>query len=153
MFQTVLRSPVIMVSIPVPTTKICSHCCLACNLFFSLPLPYCLIMGGTDCCPPPYISFTFSTYTFQCVENVAEKWETHGGHFFFACKDFGRMFDHSFPTCAVFFRVFCWFFFLVEISSHTFFILYAMVSPQWLIELRRLWPNVPQQVVSQLVSR
>ena len=34
-----------------------------------------------------------------------------GGGFFLACKDFGRMFDNSFPACAFFF------FFKVEISS------------------------------------
>ena len=35
-----------------------------------------------------------------------------GGGFFLACKDLGRMFDNSFPACA-------FFFFKVEISSHT----------------------------------
>ena len=35
-----------------------------------------------------------------------------GGGFFLACEDFGRMFDHSFPACALFF-------FEVEISSRT----------------------------------
>ena len=28
-----------------------------------------------------------------------------------------------------------------------------MISPQWLSELRRLWPNVPRQVACELVSR
>ena len=36
--------------------------------------------------------------------------------FFLACKDLGRMFDHSFPACA--FVLFC-FFLLGEISSST----------------------------------
>ena len=35
------------------------------------------------------------------------------GSFFLACEDFGRIFDHSFPDCAIFF------FFEVEISSST----------------------------------
>ena len=35
------------------------------------------------------------------------------------------------------------FFFEVEISSRTLIPLYARLSPQWLSELRRLWPNVP----------
>ena len=35
-----------------------------------------------------------------------------GGGFFLACKDFGRMFDHSFTACA-------FYFFEVEISSRT----------------------------------
>ena len=59
-----------------------------------------------------------------------------GGVFFLACEDFRRMFHHSFPGPAFFF------FFKVEISLRTL-ILYARISPQWLSELRRLWPNVP----------
>ena len=35
------------------------------------------------------------------------------------------------------------FFFKVEISSRTNSTLWARISPQWLSELRRLWPNVP----------
>ena len=31
-----------------------------------------------------------------------------GGCFFFACEDFGRQFDHSFPACAVFLFFFRW---------------------------------------------
>ena len=59
-----------------------------------------------------------------------------GGGFFLSCEDLGRMFDHSFPACAFFFKV--------EISSLTLISLsYARISPQWLNELRRLWPNVP----------
>lgn len=38
-----------------------------------------------------------------------------GGGLFLACKDFRRMFDHSFPACASFF----FFFFVEEIRSHT----------------------------------
>ena len=38
-----------------------------------------------------------------------------GGGFFLACEDFGRMFDNSFPACAVF----LFFFYEVEISSRT----------------------------------
>ena len=34
--------------------------------------------------------------------------------------------------------------FHVEISSRTLIpLFYAMISPQWLSELRRLWPNAP----------
>ena len=35
---------------------------------------------------------------------------------------------------------------------HTNSTLYARTSPQWLSELRRLWPNVPRQVACELVS-
>ena len=38
--------------------------------------------------------------------------------FFFACEDFGKMFDHSFPACAFF----C-FFLSEEVLSHTNFTL------------------------------
>ena len=45
---------------------------------------------------------------------------------FFPClRGFGEN-DHLFPTCVLF-----------------FFTLYARIGPQWLSELRRLWPNVP----------
>ena len=69
--------------------------------------------------------------------------------FFLACEDFGRMFDHSFPACPLpppFF-----FFFEVEISLRTLIpLFYARIGPQWLSELRRLWPNVPCQVACEL---
>ena len=42
-----------------------------------------------------------------------------GSGFFFACEDFGRMFDHSFPACA-------FFFFESEISSRA---LISLVIP------------------------
>ena len=41
----------------------------------------------------------------------------------------GRMFDQEFPACAFF------------------------ISPWWLSKLRRLWLNVPRQVVWELISR
>ena len=40
--------------------------------------------------------------------------------FFLACEDFGRMFDHSFPACAFFFKV--------EISSRTLIPLFRQGS-------------------------
>ena len=47
--------------------------------------------------------------------------------FFLACKDFGRMFDNSFPACTVF--VWGLFVFLiVEISLHTLIPLFRPVS-------------------------
>ena len=56
-------------------------------------------------------------------------YSAHGGGFFLACKDFGRMFDHSFPACAFFFYNF----FYVEICSRTLIPLFcARISPQWL---------------------
>ena len=57
---------------------------------------------------------------------------------------------HSTP--ALFFLFF--FVFEVEISSFAYInsTLYARISPQWLSELRRLWPNVPSQVACKLVS-
>ena len=36
--------------------------------------------------------------------------------------------------------------------AHTNFTLQARISPQWLSELRRQWPNVPGQVACELVS-
>ena len=32
--------------------------------------------------------------------------DSGGGGFFYACEDFGRMFDHSFPACTFFFVLF-----------------------------------------------
>ena len=64
--------------------------------------------------------------------------------FFRACKNFGRMFNPFLP--APFFL-----FFEVETSSWTLIpLFYARISPQWLSELRRLWPNVPWQVACEL---
>ena len=62
------------------------------------------------------------------------------GGFFLPCEDFGRMFDHSFPA-----RTVCFFSGEggVETIAHSNFTLYARISPQWLNELKRLWPNVP----------
>ena len=45
--------------------------------------------------------------------------------------------DHSLPACVFFFPP------QVETSSRTLIHLDARISPQWLRELRRLWPNVP----------
>ena len=43
------------------------------------------------------------------------------------------------------------FFFKVEISSRTSIPpCYAKISPQWLGEMRRLWPNVPRRVACKL---
>ena len=64
------------------------------------------------------------------------------------CEEFGKMFDHSFPACAF---LFC--FVKLEVSLRTLIPLFdARISPQWLSELRRLWPNVPWQVACELVS-
>ena len=41
--------------------------------------------------------------------------------FFLTCEDFGRMFDHSFPTCAL---NFCFLLIEVEISLYTLIPLY-----------------------------
>ena len=46
------------------------------------------------------------------------------GGFFLACEEFWRMFDHSFPACALFF----FFFFEVEGSSHTLISLFIPES-------------------------
>ena len=44
--------------------------------------------------------------------------------------------------------------FEVEISSRTLIpLFYARISPQWLRELRRLWPSVPLQVECELRFR
>ena len=44
-------------------------------------------------------------------------------------------------TLALFF--FSFLFLRRDLLVHTNFILYGRISPQWLSELRRLWPNVP----------
>ena len=62
-----------------------------------------------------------------------------GGGFFLACEDFRRLFDNSVPTCA-----FLFIYLSVEIRSHvTNSTFQPRISPQWLSELRRLWPSVP----------
>ena len=62
-------------------------------------------------------------YVLQCMTSqskliciygmVLVRYLEGGGGFFLACKDLGRMFNNSFPTCVFF----CLFFFYVEISS------------------------------------
>ena len=54
------------------------------------------------------------------------------GVFLLACEDFGRMFNHSFPTCA-FFAVLKW-----RLACAYYFPSLARVSPQWLSKLRQL---------------
>ena len=78
---------------------------------------------------------------------------THAGGrgFFLACEDFGG-------------RLFCFFLFRNQFLPTFIFkkwrsaqahniTLYARVSPWWLNQLRRLWPNVPWLVACELVSR
>ena len=62
---------------------------------------------------------------------------------FLACEDYGRIFDESFPVCALFFLFF--FSALVEISSHAPVSLFRLGSAhsQWLREPRRLRTSVP----------
>ena len=82
-------------------------------------------------------------------------YEASGGDdFSLASEEFGRMFDHSFAVCAFFLLLLLLFFFFeVEISLRTLIpLLCARISPQWLSELRRLWPNVPSQVACEFVS-
>ena len=43
-------------------------------------------------------------------------------------------------------------FFLLKWLAHTNSTLYAMISPQWLSELRRLWPSVHWRVVCEFAS-
>ena len=58
-----------------------------------------------------------------------------------------------FEECSTIRSPACAFFFLSgDEPSHTDPTLYARISPQWLSELRRLWPNVPLQAVCELVS-
>ena len=64
------------------------------------------------------------------------------GGFFFACKDFGRMYDKSFPACAFFF------FFKVEISSRKLIPLFGpgsvhSGSADW-DHCDRVCPDVPR---------
>ena len=74
-----------------------------------------------------------------------------GCGFFLAWKDLGRMFGHSFPRLR-FFSCLLRFCFKRYYLEHTSSTLYTRISPQWLSELRRMWPNVPWQVACQLVS-
>ena len=71
----------------------------------------------------------------------------HGGGFFLTCKDFGRMFDCSFPVC---------FFLSFFLSGHKLTLtdstLYVRISSQWLSELRLLQLNVPWQVACEFIS-
>ena len=65
------------------------------------------------------------------------------GAFSSRAKIFGRMFDNSFPACAVFVVVVVVCFFVSLFRSgdqlaYTYSNLYARISPQWLSELRRL---------------
>ena len=74
---------------------------------------------------------------------------TAGDGFFFACDDFERMFIHSFPAYAFSFSSF----FKVEISSRTLSPLYMPGSVhKRFSELRRLWPNVPEEVACESAS-
>ena len=54
------------------------------------------------------------------------------------------MFDHSFPACAFFF------FSNGDQLARTNSTFQARISPQWLSELRRLWPNVPNKLRTSL---
>ena len=54
-----------------------------------------------------------------------------GGGVFLTCADLGRMIDHSFPTCTLFY------FLGVEISLRALIPLFhARISPPWLSELK-----------------
>ena len=64
-----------------------------------------------------------------------------GGGFVLACEEFGRMLYNSFNACS-----FCCCFLSVYYVAHTNCTLYARISPQWLSELRRLLPNVPDEL-------
>ena len=59
------------------------------------------------------------------------------GGFFLACEDFGGRFDDSVPACGFLFCFFKW----RSARAHQFHFK-AIISPQWLSELRRLWTNV-----------
>ena len=61
---------------------------------------------------------------------------------------FGRVFDFSFPACA-----FDFFFLCGDWLAQTSSTLYVRISLQWLSELRRVWPNIPRQIASELISR
>ena len=66
--------------------------------------------------------------------------------FFLACDDLGGMCDHFPPALSCFLLCFL----TLGWVTHTNSTLYARISLQWLSELRRLWPNVPWQVVYEL---
>ena len=57
--------------------------------------------------------------------------------FFLACEDFARMFDHE-ESRSFFFGLFS----SGDLLALTNSTLYARISPQWLSELRQLWPKL-----------
>ena len=60
--------------------------------------------------------------------------DSGGGGGFFLTRFF---LDHSFSACAFFL-----FFSSGDKHAHTYSTLYARISPQWLSELRQLWPKI-----------
>ena len=63
-----------------------------------------------------------------------------GFFFFFFCKDLRRMLNHSFPV-----SFFC-------VCLHANSTLHARIGPQWLSELRQVWPCTPWRVACELIS-
>ena len=61
---------------------------------------------------------------------------------FFVARILGGRFIDSFPTCPIFS------FLNGDQLVHTNSTLYARIGPQWLSELRRLWPSVPWHATS-----
>ena len=60
---------------------------------------------------------------------------------------FGGKVQSAFLACAFFFFGLSW-----DQIAHTIFLSYDRISPQWLSELRRLWPSVSWWVACELIS-
>ena len=73
----------------------------------------------------------------------------YNGGFFLTAGIGGESSDMYFPPAPFLLLLF---FQLVEINSRFNFTPYARIGPQWLNELRRLWPSVQCRVACELVS-
>ena len=67
---------------------------------------------------PHTVLYMVIGHIFSAIRTPFDVYSNSGGYFL-ACKDLGRMFDHTNST------------------------LYARISPQWISELRQLWLNAP----------
>ena len=106
----------------------------------------CYTLWQYHCALDKFYSFTFRMLCFAIIIHGLVKWKSDnsgGGGFFFVRKDFGRMFNNSFSTCAFFFLKWrlAW--------AHLFHSL-ARISLQWLSMLRWLWPSVFWWVACEL---
>ena len=92
--------------------------------------------------------YTKGRMVIQCLHHVLAH-RLHG--FFPIVSDLGRMSTIYFLPALLFLQfffllnllLFSSFFLSGDLLGHANSTLYAMIGPQWLSEMRRLWPNVP----------